>query len=622
MWAMALGAILATSTSTPLPNEAWLRLDKDAFCNALPAAARSWQLGPAPSGKDLLTAWARAGRECASIGDTYRSLAALAARPEDPGAIRRLAAALDDKSSGTAIDALAELWIAREVDRMAAHPRRPAAPPSVTPPEWLRGAPDELRKAWASYASIKDAFDRRLATESHPRSTPVSQFNLAVPQRTILRFLKSEDIDLVHEAAAMYWSNNLCATGIEPFIKGTGRMRLMGLLHEHNYEAAAVAAMFDDAQRLQTKERPWVPRLLEAGGFDWEALYAGAILATAPSPSDFAAPDADYRRRIVEQGTLRAARMLLGMSRLPRFDTAEILCTLALFVAQGQPAPTASLTHGRMISSVGPYSYWPERTLTLDDAEQREVLKRLSALVGPDLPHDDLEMVVTTLGSLWRPEAEDGLRRALDLPDDRARTVAQDGLRALGVDVPNVVARPLTVRVRLNGAPLAHTKVAFQIAWGEPGAPSYATAYFAVSDDEGRVTLPRGELTDPKRKNGALSLSSVVNTANDPWFGAPLPWSVPPAGEEIPVDVTVAPLTLHVQRPDSATAADQRMTLVMWRAQYSLPVLLTLPVSDMVELPRVQAGAAHLSLSVPGLAAWTRDITVDGRTAVDVVLSR
>jgi hypothetical protein len=349
--------------------------------------------------------------------------------------------------SGEDAAVLADDWIEREMAQVIERPRPLPGRRAREPiPAWLRAAPTDLQEAWASYRSIADALEKRLARAPKRERVGINQFNLPAARRPVIRFLRGERVDLVKEVSGMFWSNNRCGTGMEPFIEDQHRLVLMGVLRERNDAAAAAAAISYDARRRFSQRPLPMPRFLQALGLDWETLYAGAMLAEVSTSGPSMLPP-DFTWRPLEQGSLRAARYLLEMSRLPEFDTTDQLVALALFVEAGPFRPT---TDGRSEATVGAVirgrNFWRDEPAYLGEQEQKEVLGRLAARVSPDTAHGDLEEVVETLSELRREEGREALRRALDLPNDRVRETAANGLRGMGESVPAVKALDVSTK--------------------------------------------------------------------------------------------------------------------------------------------------------------------------------
>jgi hypothetical protein len=337
----------------------------------------------------------------------------------------------------------AERWIEMKMRAAIERPQRfEVRPVDEAPPAWLGDAPADLVDAWRSYRTLEAALQKRLPAAPATPRVGINQFNLGDTDSPVRRFLRGERVDLVREASRLYWSNNFCGTGIGSFLLDRDRMVLMGLLAKGDHPAAAAAALFHDASYWHRADGDLVPHYLQALGLDWERLYLGALIASYdPGPG---IETRDFRRRLVEHGSVRAARGLLALSRLRPFDTPTELAMLGEFVESGpvRLSPTASQSDGVVVEIVvaGPYGDFHHRKnpLYLEPPEQSEILERLAACVNAQTSHADLERVVHRLHGLRREEGRAALRRALELPNGPARESAAVGLRAMGEAVEKV----------------------------------------------------------------------------------------------------------------------------------------------------------------------------------------
>ena len=508
----------------------------------------------------------------------------------------------------------AERWI--EMKMRAAIERPPrlrVRAVDEAPPAWLVDAPAELVDAWRSYRTLEVALQKRIPTAPPGPPVRINQFNLDDTNSPVRRFLRGERVDLVREASRLQW-NNFCATGIEPFLNDSARMVLMGLLETGDHAAAAAAVVSHDARRWRTKESDLVPRYLQALGLDWEQLYLGALMSSYdPGP---VIESRDFQRRLVERGSVRAARSLLVLSRLPPFNTPAELSVLGEFV---EPGPL------RSTALVDVSGYWRAKPLYLDPSEQTEILARLAAFVTAQTGHRDLERVVGRLAELRREEGRSALRRALELQSAHARTAAAFGLESMGEAMETVAPLPpVPFRIVVDGQPLAGRAVTFEIWWTNQDKSTTSTSVHATTDADGRALVPRSDLVDPARqKPGAgLRIRFVPSSPDDPCFQVEQPLAAATAGREVAVDVVTHPLVLHLRRPESAEPfGGEVMTVGLSGPSRGGYCSFKLPAAERIVLGRIQAGTIQVYVKVAGAGEWSGEVALGAPREVEVVLA-
>ena len=265
-----------------------------------------------------------------------------------------------------------------------------------------------------------------------------------------------------------------CGTGIDMFHGPRDRALFVAALKERNYGAALVKLMhFGGSSSFSipslADDRAWGREFVSHCGFDWEELYAGAVVAGGAYPNSSKLHD------MACFGSEKSARLLLEMAGETVSDSGDYLHALGAIIGPGTSLARTNrdglVTITFRSSSFG----WPFRRIATNEIPAEVKARLLDVLNGKirlGASAETMATVCEVLGDLRRPESIPALRRALLFPYTKVRESAASTLREMGESVLMVSLPPVSFRLLTNGAPLRNAPVNYELTIDGGGSMS------------------------------------------------------------------------------------------------------------------------------------------------------
>ena len=515
------------------------------------------------------------------------------------------------------LPALAELWIAREIEVIAAEAgEKPVFPEIDQPlPESAQKMPEALQKAALLWHAIAAPGTARREATTEGRWIAY-QDNEDAFWASALALLRGDTKEAPQHLQQFRWKGS-CGMGSTTVEEPKILFQIMTLLRERQL-AKAVGALFVIAEVDASREAyrradgSLQRRLLQICGLDWEQVYLGSILNPF---SDFGGGGSQVAGQIATLGSPEAVRLLAAS--VPFEDR---LLIPALAAALG-PAPIKPSSDPGAISNP---NLRPRRAPLPAEVTQ-EIIDALAAWTGVARDEYGVFAAIEPLQRFVTPATTEALTRLLDHPSDEIARQAAEALRERGIETPERKPRPpLRFTLAVGGLPLANRKVKYKIE-----SDSFTHTYDGETDARGMLELPpevRPEKESDRLVVGIDNESEESRPLTSPIFTAVQPWPKPaPAGEAVPISIRTQPVTLLITYPRAMPAfAGKKLLLRLSRkrlvADYSSfpsDAVFAVPASSRVELPSVQEGFYEVSVQVPGAAKWgSGEIEVAGRPYV------
>lgn len=489
-------------------------------------------------------------------------------------------------------------------------------------PPLLNNAAPELVSIWRTHQAIATGLDA--AVERSTNGWIGAQSNWPLFFDTLSELLHGRATNASEQIVQFTWGG-WCGTGMEQLEAPKKHALFLALLQEHRYERA-LAVLFRLSPHpgytlpLLGDDGRWRREFIRLCGLDWEALYAGDLLARTPYDFTYAA------QMLAQHGSERGARWLGLMADLGEIsDQTAYLRALGAFCGPNQRLMETNADGTiTMTTRWGNAGYARQSEAPIPAQQQAELMKILAHKLRPGVSLEVANTVSQILGELRRPEGKAALRFALELPYAGARKTAQEALQAMGESVPRLAAlAPVGFRFLANGQPLKEAPVNFEVRMNA----GRTTSSSRKTDSEGRLFLEHDLFVDAQHPvTNVVLAAGRLKQVDQPWFEVTLP---APANLTQILDVPVTLTSLTIAFTGSLSAEflrDEQMRIVL-RAQrnksygiYPEDVSedVVIPFTPNLVFPSLQPGRYQVLVRIPGAALWQSGDIVLAQQPVEI----
>ncbi len=513
---------------------------------------------------------------------------------------------------------VSELWIAREIEAIAAEHRKPPVfvPTNEAPPDRLKGAPAELLAAWRDFhnATRAGAKSYRPWQEGKDIESHRAEFFGMLDD-----FLLRGRPELVEKIGAFSRVGGKSGMQTEWNLREVQRrVTFMDALRRRRLdEAVGLAFTLEDRGGMMPPEREGhISRLLlTACGLDWERIFIGAIAESGGRRNykreGWLVENERLMNEIIVHGSPGALRLLVMHEKLDPGAGWRSLYSLI----EASPGGTKV-----------PLDYPASRAKAAPKDVQAELLALAPKWIALSDDPDFLLNMLGLLRPLRRRELAESWQGLMGHAADRVSSAAREALLSIGIEP----RKPETVKLKitLNGAPVANTQLSLELVAPDQYQRERSLYPYGrltlTTDRDGHTELRKASLISAKQRPTALLLFAPAETRMRPEYQAVGSYwtrerwrsevKVHGWAERVPVPADLSSsITVSIETRDCVfhvAAGAEHMRgpkAVVWlkrRDGISPPGVFKVDAGERIIIPGIQAAEYDAVMWIPGTAEW------------------